>query len=90
MGDLSKKSASIISNNISIIFFVLFSYRNGTHFQNDGYPGSFDNVASCELKVNKCDSGVCQLRLDLINFVMRPPESSDHKCQDDQFIVSGR
>ena len=65
------------------------SYRNGTHFQNEGYPGSFDNVASCELKVNKCDSGVCQLRLDLINFVMRPPESTDHKCQDDQFIVSG-
>ena len=39
--------------------------------------------------MNKCDNNVCQLRLDLINFVMRPPESTDHKCQDDQFIVSG-
>ena len=63
--------------------------QNNSLFQNNGFPSTYDNVGSCQLTVNKCDSGVCQLRLNFHNFVLRQPESIDHQCQDDQFIVSG-
>ena len=29
------------------------------------------------------------IRLDFDNFVLAQPETTDHQCQDDQFIVSG-
>jgi len=63
--------------------------NNCTYFQNSGYPSTYDSVGSCQLTVNKCDSSVCQLRLDMDNFVLAQPESTDHQCQSDQFIVSG-
>jgi len=63
--------------------------NNCTYFQNNGYPSTYDSVGSCQLTVNKCASGVCQLRLDFDNFVLAQPETTDHQCQDDQFIVSG-
>lgn len=62
---------------------------NGTYFQNEGYPSTFDSVGSCQLTINKCSDSVCQLRLDFTNMVLAQPESTDHKCNDDQFIVSG-
>ena len=36
--------------------------NNCTYFQNNGYPSTYDSVGSCQLTVNKCASGVCQLR----------------------------
>ena len=53
------------------------------------YLTAYDSVGSCQLIVNKCSTGVCQLRLDFYDFVLSQPESTDHQCQDDQFIVSG-
>ena len=35
---------------------------NCTYFQNNAYPSTYDSVGSCQLTVNKCASGVCQLR----------------------------
>ena len=63
--------------------------NNCTYFQNSGYPSTYSSVGSCQLTVNKCSSNVCQLRLDFDNMVLAQPESTDHQCQDDQFIVSG-
>merc|ERR1711953_343802 len=63
--------------------------NNCTYFQNNGYPSTYDSVGSCQLTVNKCASSVCQLRFDFDNFVLARPETTDHQCQDDQFIVSG-
>lgn len=63
--------------------------NNCTYFQNSGYPSTYDSVGSCQLTVNKCDSSVCQLRLDMDNFVLAQPEQTDHQCQSDQLIVSG-
>jgi len=62
---------------------------NGTYFQNSGYPSTFDSVGSCQLTVNKCTDSVCQLRLDFSSMTLAQPESTDNKCSDDQFIVSG-
>jgi len=62
---------------------------NGTYFQSSGYPSTYDSVGSCQLTINKCAESVCQLRLDVENMVLAQPESTDHKCDFDQFIVSG-
>lgn len=62
---------------------------NGTFFQSDGYPSTFDSVGSCQLTVNKATSNVCQLRLDIDDMVLAQPEATDHKCDFDQFIVTG-
>jgi len=62
---------------------------NGTYFQSSGYPSTYDSVGSCQLTVNKCAESVCQLRLDVENMILAQPESTDHKCDFDQFIVTG-
>jgi len=62
---------------------------NGTYFQSTGYPSTYDSVGSCQLTVNKCADSVCQLRLDVENMVLAQPEATDHKCDFDQFIVTG-
>ena len=36
--------------------------KNGTYFQNNEFPSSYDSVGSCQSNVRKCTSGVCQLR----------------------------
>lgn len=62
---------------------------NGTYFQSSGYPSTYDSVGSCQLTINKCAESVCQLRLDVENMVLAQPEPTDHKCDFDQFIVTG-
>jgi len=62
---------------------------NGTFFQSSGYPSTYDSVGSCQLTINKCAESVCQLRLDVEDMVLAQPESTDHKCDFDQFIVTG-
>ena len=39
--------------------------------------------------MTKCLVGVCQLRLEFNNFILSQPEQENHRCEDDQFIVSG-
>ncbi|XP_064120934.1 uncharacterized protein LOC135225587 isoform X1 [Macrobrachium nipponense] len=63
--------------------------QNCTYFVNDGYPKVFNGASSCQLRVNKMNSSVCQLRLDFDNFILSPPESKDHQCLNDRFYVSG-
>ena len=63
--------------------------NNGTYFQNSGYPSTYDSVGACGATINKCSSGICQIRLDFYDFVLAQPEGTDHQCQDDQFIISG-
>ena len=50
--------------------------QNNSLFQNNGFPSTYDSVGSCQLTVNKCDSGVCQLRL---NFVLH--EDDQLQCK---------
>ncbi|XP_077301690.1 uncharacterized protein LOC143922340 [Arctopsyche grandis] len=63
--------------------------ENGTYFVNQGYPARFDGTASCQLTVAKSHPDVCQIRLDFDQFQITGPESINHICDNDQFIVSG-
>ncbi|KAK8405007.1 hypothetical protein O3P69_001524 [Scylla paramamosain] len=63
--------------------------QNCTYFVNENYPKPFDGVGSCQLTVNKVNPSVCQLRLDFDSLVLSGPETTDNRCLNDRFTVSG-
>ncbi|CAK9834418.1 hypothetical protein ANTRET_LOCUS10951 [Anthophora retusa] len=63
--------------------------NNNTYFVNPNYPSTFDGTISCQLTLVKSHPTVCQFRLDFIQFNIRGPETINHQCVYDQFIVSG-
>ncbi|KDR14260.1 hypothetical protein L798_10568 [Zootermopsis nevadensis] len=63
--------------------------ENCTYFVNQGYPGPYDGTGSCQLTINKAHPDICQFRLDFDQFSIAGPESIDHICNNDQFIVAG-
>ncbi|XP_068229286.1 uncharacterized protein [Palaemon carinicauda] len=63
--------------------------QNCTYFVNEGYPTVFNAASSCQLRVNKMNSSVCQLRIDFDTFILSTPDSVDHQCLNDRFYVSG-
>ncbi|KAK3855681.1 hypothetical protein Pcinc_037933 [Petrolisthes cinctipes] len=56
-------------------------------FQNPEYPEATRNDTShCQLTIShECDVPICQVRLDLEEFELQPPEYGN--CDSDQFIV---
>ncbi|KAF0304047.1 hypothetical protein FJT64_002829 [Amphibalanus amphitrite] len=60
---------------------------NNTYFVNENYPSSYDGTGSCQLQVTKANSNICQLRLDFDIFTISQPESTNHLCLNDQFVV---
>ncbi|PNF30477.1 hypothetical protein B7P43_G12146, partial [Cryptotermes secundus] len=63
--------------------------ENCTYFVNQGYPGPYDGTGSCQLTINKAHPDICQFRLDFDQFNIAGPESVNHMCNNDQFIVAG-
>ncbi|OAD60708.1 hypothetical protein WN48_05270 [Eufriesea mexicana] len=63
--------------------------NNNSYFVNPNYPSTFDGTLSCQLTLAKSHPNVCQFRLDFIQFNIRGPETTNHQCVYDQFIVSG-
>ncbi|KOC68748.1 hypothetical protein WH47_06540 [Habropoda laboriosa] len=63
--------------------------NNNTYFVNPNYPSTFDGTLSCQLTLIKSHPTVCQFRLDFVQFNIRGPETTNHQCVYDQFIVSG-
>jgi len=44
--------------------------KNNTYIQNPGFPSTYTTTGTCSYKVNKCDSSVCQVRLDFASLVI--------------------
>ncbi|ERL86760.1 uncharacterized protein LOC109544925 isoform X2 [Dendroctonus ponderosae] len=63
--------------------------ENGTFFVNEGYPDSYNGVGSCQVTLMKINPIVCQFRLDFDVMNIMGPETINHICINDQFIVSG-
>ncbi|CAH1179258.1 unnamed protein product [Phaedon cochleariae] len=63
--------------------------ENGTYFVNNGYPNQYDGSGSCQVTLTKSSSDVCQFRLNFEMFTIMGPESENHICNSDQFLVSG-
>ncbi|GFG39627.1 hypothetical protein Cfor_02901, partial [Coptotermes formosanus] len=61
---------------------------NCTYFVNAGFPGVFSGDGRCNIGVSKCNSGICQLRIDFLDFVLAQPNGEGY-CTTDQFEITG-
>ncbi|KAF5288249.1 hypothetical protein FQA39_LY04017 [Lamprigera yunnana] len=63
--------------------------ENGTYFVNKEFPGTLDGTGSCQITLVKPKPDVCYFRLDFDQFTLMGPETTNHVCDNDQFIISG-
>lgn len=63
--------------------------ENGTYFVNPNHPDTYDGTGSCQLTIYKLHLDICQIRLDFDHFSLMGPETVNHVCNSDQFLVSG-
>ncbi|XP_033186435.1 uncharacterized protein LOC117155010 isoform X2 [Bombus vancouverensis nearcticus] len=87
-------SSGVCANGYGVCCIVTVSCgettsNNNTYFVNPNYPSTFDGTISCQLTLVKSHPTVCQFRLDFLQFNIRGPETTNHQCIYDQFIVSG-
>ena len=60
--------------------------QNCSYLKNPGYPSAYTSTSSCQFTIDKCDSSVCDLRLDFEKFTTNGPAATDETdgglCQD--------
>ncbi|CAH2035196.1 unnamed protein product, partial [Iphiclides podalirius] len=61
---------------------------NNTYFNSPGYPGAFSGGQTCTLIVNRCNSNICQLRIDFLDMVLAQPDG-DGVCSTDSITITG-
>ncbi|XP_076247538.1 uncharacterized protein LOC143187304 [Calliopsis andreniformis] len=61
---------------------------NNTYFTNPEYPTPYEGTGRCTITVQRCNSNICQLRLDFLEFNLAPPNASGI-CDLDVLLVSG-
>ncbi|XP_077301760.1 uncharacterized protein LOC143922409 [Arctopsyche grandis] len=61
---------------------------NGTYFSNSGFPNSFNAGGRCALTVTRCNSDICQLRLEFLELSLAQPDGTG-ACLNDFMTVTG-
>ncbi|XP_008558691.1 uncharacterized protein LOC103579154 [Microplitis demolitor] len=61
---------------------------NNTYFVNPGYYSSYEGGERCTITVYRCNSDVCQLRIDFMEFNLAQPNASG-VCDNDFLLISG-
>lgn len=61
---------------------------NNTYFTNPGYPASYAGGQSCSIIVRRCNTNVCQLRIDFTELTLAQPDG-DGNCNTDSITVTG-
>ncbi|KAK7864646.1 hypothetical protein R5R35_012418 [Gryllus longicercus] len=64
------------------------SNLNCTYFINPNYPSSYAGGTRCSLTINKCNTNICQVRLDFLEFSLASPDFNG-VCATDFFTVTG-
>lgn len=60
---------------------------NNTYFVNPGFPLKYQGER-CGITVNRCNSNICQLRIDFLEFTLSQPNASG-VCDNDFLLVTG-
>jgi len=60
--------------------------QNNTYIQSPGYPAAAP-LGMCSYTMNKCDSNICQFRLEFEDVIMSGPEMGD--CMNDTITITG-
>lgn len=61
---------------------------NNTYFTNPEYPTTYEGQGRCTITVQRCNSNICQLRLDFLEFSLASPNANGI-CDFDLLSVSG-
>ncbi|EZA49837.1 hypothetical protein DMN91_005680 [Ooceraea biroi] len=61
---------------------------NNTYFVNPRYPITYRGGERCSITVQRCNSNICQLRLDFLEATWAQPNATGW-CDFDVFLVSG-
>ncbi|XP_063239502.1 uncharacterized protein LOC134540601 isoform X2 [Bacillus rossius redtenbacheri] len=61
---------------------------NCTYFSSPSYPTAYTDSGRCTIGIYKCNTNVCQLRIDFIDFTIAQP-NSDGVCVTDFMVVTG-
>ncbi|CAK9801472.1 hypothetical protein ANTQUA_LOCUS2856 [Anthophora quadrimaculata] len=61
---------------------------NNTYFTNPEYPTTYEGQGRCTITVQRCNSNICQLRLDFLEFSLASPNASGI-CDYDVLLISG-
>ncbi|KAG7202394.1 hypothetical protein KM043_018710 [Ampulex compressa] len=61
---------------------------NNTYFTNPEYPTTYQGGERCTIVIQRCNSNICQLRLDFLESSLSQPNASG-VCDNDLLLVSG-
>lgn len=61
---------------------------NNTYFFNPGYPLTYGGGPTCSYSVKRCNSNICQLRIDMLDFQIAQPSGNGY-CNVDYMDISG-
>jgi len=60
--------------------------EDNTYIQSPDYPNAAP-VGMCMFNIGKCDSGICQFKIEFVDVVLSMPDSGD--CTNDTLVLSG-
>ncbi|KDR21501.1 hypothetical protein L798_02965, partial [Zootermopsis nevadensis] len=61
---------------------------NFTYFTNPEYPRAYTSSARCSITVSKCNSNICQLRVDLFELTLTQP-NAEGACNVEHLDITG-
>ncbi|GLV43813.1 uncharacterized protein CBL_11607 [Carabus blaptoides fortunei] len=64
------------------------SSANNTYFINPGFPNSYAGGTRCTMTVQRCNSDICQLRLDFLSLSLAQPDGNG-TCINDAMTITG-
>ncbi|XP_033610133.1 uncharacterized protein LOC111871409 [Cryptotermes secundus] len=64
------------------------THVNCTYFTNPNFPGAYTGSGRCNIAVYKCNSNICQLRIDLLDFSVSEPDANGF-CINDYLEIAG-
>ncbi|XP_018563924.1 uncharacterized protein LOC108905523 [Anoplophora glabripennis] len=64
------------------------SSLNNTYFVSPGFPTAYTNTSICTFTISRCNSDICQVRIDFLSFNLAQPNDNG-SCVTDALIITG-
>lgn len=64
------------------------SSYNNTYFVNPNFPSTYSGSRTCTYTVQRCNSDICQLRIDFLSLSLAQP-NADGRCTTDVLTITG-
>ncbi|KAJ8975888.1 hypothetical protein NQ317_011359, partial [Molorchus minor] len=64
------------------------STLNNTYFVSPGFPNAYTDSSLCSFTIQKCNSGICQVRIDFLALSLAQPDDNG-TCTTDALLITG-